>query len=80
MARSINDKTQRTVDGSVKTGATAAINSLQQAMDIGAADINKINTLFANAIYLFLTKREDIDAIIVDAVARNLSFEQRSSR
>ena len=80
LARSINDKTQRTVDGSINAGTTAAVNSLQQVMDIGAADINKINTLFANAIYLFLTKREDIDAMIVDAVARNLSFEQRSNR
>ena len=52
---------------------------MQQSIDIGTADINKINTLFANAIYVFLTKREDINAMIVDSVARNLSFEQSSN-
>ena len=79
LVRFINDKTQRTVDGSVKTGTTSAVDFLKQAVDTSAADINEITTLFANAIYIFLTTRKDIDAMIVDAVARNLSFEQHNN-
>ena len=52
---------------------------MKQAVDTSAADINEITTLFANAIYIFLTTRKDIDAMIVDAVARNLSFEQHNN-
>ena len=80
LAQSINDKTQRTVDGSVKVGANSAVEFLQQTVNIDAADINEITTSFANAIYIFLTKRKDIDKMIVDAVARNLSFEQRNNQ
>lgn len=71
---------QRTVDGSVKTGATSALDALKRTTDLGAADVNEIEKLFSNAIYIFLTQRKDIDAMIVDAVTRNLSLEQRNNQ
>ena len=80
VARSINDKTQRTVDGSVKFGAESAVKTLKQTTNIGAADINEITTLFSNAIYIFLTKRQDIEEMIVDSVARSLNFELHNNQ